>query len=201
MYEGGLSVRDVTKTLEALLGKRYSPAWVTRITDKLTEKIKKWKERRIEKYFPIIFLDGTFLKIRRDTVEGEAIYLALGIDEEGKKEILSFITKGEGESSFTYEELLKDLKERGLSFPLLFIGDGLSGLFEAVKKHFPQADFQICLLHKVKRTLSKVRKRDREAVAEDLKKVYRKRTKEEFMKAFSQFKEAWKKKYPEVVAS
>lgn len=183
------------------MGKDIASEWVSRITDKEEKRIEKWKKRKIQKYFPIIFLDGTFLKIRRDVVEGEVIYLALGIDEEGKKEILSFIIEGEGESAFIYEELLKDLKERGLSQPLLFIGDGLSGLLEAVKKHFPQADFQICLLHKVKRTLSKVRKRDREAVSEDLKKVYRKRTKEEFMKAFSQFKETWKGKYPEVIAS
>jgi putative transposase len=201
MYEGGLSARDVAKTLEVLLGKRYSPGWVSRITEKIEEKVERWKKRRIEKYFPIVFLDGTFLKIRRDTVEGEVVYLALGIDEDGKKELLSFFLGGEGESSTLYEELLSSLKERGLTEPLLFIGDNLSGLIEAVKKHFPQADFQLCLLHTVKRVLLKVRKRDREAVAEDLKKVYRKSSKEEFLKAFEEFEKSWGEIYSQVTSS
>ncbi|MDI6868764.1 MAG: transposase, partial [Coprothermobacterota bacterium] len=187
MYSGGLSTRDIFRTLEALLESKYSPQRVSAITQKALEKAEAFRKRKIKiipwenalafsqgpKWYPIIYVDGTFLKVRREgkVREGEVVYLALGISEDGTKEVLTFFPASSGESAEVWKEVLWDLKERGLKEPLLFIGDGLTGLPHAVKEIFPKADFQSCLLHKMRQSLAKVRKRDREALAEDMRRV------------------------------
>jgi len=135
-------------------------------------------------------------------VEGEVVYIALGIDEDGYKEVLGFrITGAEGESSEVWKEIVYELTGRGLEEPILFIGDGLKGLPEAVRKVYPKANFESCILHKVRATLSNVRKRDREAVKEDLKRVYWQGSEEGFKEAFQGLKKRWGFLYPEVVKS
>jgi len=197
MYQGGCSQRDIARTLTYLLEEKYSPSYVSRVVSVVEEKIKEFNERKIEKWYPFVYLDGSVLKIRRDVVEGEVVYIALGIDEEGYKEVIGFWIPGsDGESASLWKEFLYHLKERGLREPLLFIGDGLKGLKEAVKEVYPLADFQSCILHKVKGTLKRVRKRDREALAIDLKKIYRQNSKEGFIEAFKKVKEVWGKIYP-----
>jgi transposase-like protein len=202
MYAGGLSTRDISRTLEALLESKYSPQRVSSITQKALEKAEAFRKRKIEKWYPIIYVDGTFLKVRREGIVGEeVVYLVLGISEEGLKEVLTFFPASSGESAEVWKEVLADLKERGLKEPLLFIGDGLTGLPYAVKEIYPKADFQSCLLHKMRQSLAKVRKRDREALAEDMRRVAHQREKEGFQSSFKEFKETWERIYPEVVSS
>jgi transposase-like protein len=151
MYQGGCSQRDIAKTLTHLLEGRYTASYVSRVVSVVEEKIKEFNERKIEKWYPFVYLDGTYIKIRRDVVEGEVVYIALGIDEEGYKEVIGFWIPGsDGESARLWKQFLYQLKERGLKEPLLFIGDGLKGLKEAVKEVYPLADFQSCILHKVR---------------------------------------------------
>ena len=97
MYQGGLSTRDITRTMEILLEKKYSPGWVSRITRVVEEHAERFRKRRITRWYPIIYIDGTYLKVRRGEVEGEVVYIALGIDEEGKKEVLNFWTEEQKE--------------------------------------------------------------------------------------------------------
>ena len=115
--------------------------------------------------------------------------------------MLTFFPASSGESAEVWKEVLADLKERGLKEPLLFIGDGLTGLPYAVKEIYPKADFQSCLLHKMRQSLAKVRKRDREAKASDMRRVAHQREKEGFQSSFKEFKETWERIYPEVVSS
>jgi transposase-like protein len=129
-------------------------------------KIIPWENARAfsqgPKWYPIIYVDGTFLKVRREGIVGEeVVYLVLGISEEGMKEVLTFFPASFRESAEVWKEVLADLKERGLKEPLLFIGDRLTGLPHAVKEINSKADFQSCLLHKMRQSLAKVRKRDR----------------------------------------
>lgn len=197
MYQGGCSQRDISRTLMNLLEEKYSKNYISRIVSVVEEKIKEFNERKIEKWYPFVYIDGTVLKIRRDKVEGEVVYIALGIDEEGYKEVIGFWVPGsDGESSKLWKEFLYMLKERGLKEPLLFIGDGLKGLKEAVKEVYPLADFQDCIVHKVNGTLRKVRKRDREALAVDLKKIYRQGSKDKFIEEFYKVKKRWERIYP-----
>jgi putative transposase len=202
MYAGGLSTRDISRTLEALLESKYSPQRVSLITQKALEKAEAFRKKKIEKWYPIIYVDGTFLKVRREGIVGEeVVYLALGISEDGTKEVLTFFPASFRESAEVWKEVLADLKERGLKEPLLFIGDGLTGLPHAVKEIYPKADFQSCLLHKMRQSLAKVRKRDREALAEDMRRVAHQREREGFQSSFKEFKENWERLYPEVVSS
>lgn len=176
MYQGCCSTRDVSRTMNILLEHCYSASWVSRITDVVQEKVTAFRNRKIALWYPIVFLDGAVIKIRRDSVAGEVVYIALGIGEDGYKEVLGFWFMGaEGESALVWKEILAELKERGLTEPLLFIGDRLKGLDKAVKEIYPLADFQSCILHKVRGTLSKVRKKHREAIAEDMQQIYRQR--------------------------
>jgi len=202
MYQGGCSTRDVSRTMGMLLEHRYSASWVSRMTDVLHEKVDAFRKRKIELWCPVVFLDGVVLKIRRDSVAGEVVYIALGIGEDGYKEVLGFwIVGAEGESAVVWKDILADLKERGLEEPLLFIGDGLKGLGQVVKEMYPLADFQSCILHKVRSSLSKVRKKHREAIAEDMKKIYRQRDEVGFKEALNKFNREWRVLYPEVVKS
>ncbi len=202
MYQGGCSTRDVVRTIDMLLEHRYSASWVSRITDVVKEKVEAFRNRKIDLWYPIIFLDGVVIKIRRDSVAGEVVYIALGIGEDGYKEVLGFwIVGAEGESALVWKDILAELKERGLNEPLLFIGDGLKGLHKAVKEIYPMADFQSCILHKVRGSLSKVRKKHREAIAEELRIVYRQQDELGFKKSLDDFCHEWGGLYPEVVKS
>lgn len=202
MYQGGCSTRDVTRTMEILLEHRYTAPWVSRITGVIMERVEEFRHRKIELWYPVVFLDGVVLKIRRDSVAGEVVYVALGIGEDGCKEVLGFwIVGAEGESAIVWRDILAELKERGLSEPLLFVGDGLKGLGQAVKEIYPLADFQSCILHKVRGSLSRVRKKHREAMAEDIRQVYRQRDEAGFKAALASFCQVWGVIYPEVTKS
>ena len=202
MYRGGLSTRDISKFLENLYGTRYSPAGISRLTDVLEEEIEVWRKRPLKEYYPVLYIDATFLPVRRGKVEKESCYIALGIDEDGKKEILGFWMSGSnGESSLLWQEVLETLRERGLRQVLLIAGDGLTGLREAAKKVYPKADFQSCVLHKVRASLNKVRRRDREKIARDLKRIYQVNNKKEALSGLENLEKNWKRIYPELVES
>jgi len=145
-------------------------------------------------------LDGMWLSVRRDTVEKEVVLFVLGIDEEGYREILDFdVNPSEGAGSWL--EMIERLYERGVREVLLFVADGITGLEERIREYFPKADFQSCVVHKVRNTLNKVRAKDRKKVAKDLKRVYQVFTEEEALKGFEKFRERWESKYPRVVKS
>jgi len=203
MYSSGCSKRDISRILENLYGIKYSPQALSRITDAVEKKIEEFRKRPITKWYPILFVDAFFVKLRRDgVVEKEPVYVVLGISEEGIKEIIAYyLPGGSGESSVIWKEVFTDLYNRGLREPLLIVGDNLPGLEEAVSLVYPKADFQSCVLHKVRNTLKKVRKRDREAVAEDLKRIYEAHNEGLWRENFERFKRIWGRIYPEVIKS
>jgi transposase-like protein len=203
MYEGGCSTRDVARTLEKIYGFKYSPTSISRITSVVVKKIEEFKKAPITKWYPILYVDGTYLKLRRGgVVEKEVVYVVMGLSEDGYKEILGFwIPGGSGESALNWKEIFKELYERGLKEPLLIVGDDLSGLEEAVKLVYPLAEFQSCVLHKIRNTLNKVRKRDRALVAEDLKRMYETHSEGDWKAHFERFKRNWAKFYPEIIRS
>ncbi len=140
------------------------------------------------------------MKLRRDTVEKEVIYVVLGVNEEGYREILDFFVGGQ-ESAYGWREILQQLYKRGVKEVLLGVFDGLPGLEEAFKAVYPKADVQRCVVHKVRNTLSRVRKKDQFEVAEDLKLIYRAPNKEMALQMFQQFESKWSSKYPREVQS
>jgi len=200
MFASGMSARSVAQALENIFELKYSPSTISQISQVTVEEISKWKQRKLKEKYTVIMLDGMWLSVRRDTVEKEVVLFVLGIDEEGYREILDFeVNPSEGAESWL--EMIRRLYERGVREVLLFVADGVTGLEERIKEYFPKADFQSCVVHKVRNTLNKVRAKDRKKVAKDLKKIYQVSTEEEALKGFEKFKEKWESKYPRVVKS
>jgi len=196
MYQGGLSTRKVTKVIEELTEHKYSPAWVSHITQVCQETLDQWKRRKFRHYYPFIFVDAQYLKVRRGTVASEAVITALGIDWDGRKEVLGFLFPGAKESSNLYRELLHHLKSQGLKDPLCFIGDGLSGLEDVIRILFPRSDFQQCMVHQMRHTMLKVRRGERVLLANDLKEIVYSSSLDEFNKILLIKDSHWKSLYP-----
>lgn len=148
----------------------------------------------------MLYLDALFVPLRRDTVEQESIYLAMGVNLDGYREILGFYVGGR-ESATGWKEVLEDLYRRGLQEVLLGVFDGLPGLEEAFRSVYWEADVQRCMTHKMRNTTAAVRQKDRPAITTDLKKVYQSPTYEIALQQFAEFQSRWQKKYPKEVAS
>lgn len=150
-----------------------------------------------------MYLDALFVKVLRQSsgIRKEAVYVALGITPEGQREVLEFYLFLAKSVAVWQEEVLKDLWERGLRQVLAFVNDDLPGIEEAIDRVYPGADWQQCVVHKVRSTLPKVRKEDQEVVVRDLKRVYRTESREEAHAAWRAFVRRWGGCYPKVVRS
>lgn len=200
MYKGGMSTRDVAKFIEGMFGTQYSPTTVSNITATVLEDIEQWQQRPLDKRYSVIYLDGLYIKLKRNTVGSEVIYLVMGIDEHGIRQILGFYIGGQ-ESSNGWREVLKDLYNRGAEHVLLGVFDGLPGLENAFRDVYPQADVQHCIVHKVRSTLPKIRVQDKADFVEDIKTIYNALDHDVALAAFDTVKGKWGKKYPREMAS
>jgi transposase-like protein len=198
MFQKGMSSRDIADVISKMYGHHYSPQSISNITKRVDELVDSFRKRALAPRYTCIFLDATVLPLRRDTVEKEALHIAIGIREDGTKEILSYLL-APVESSYVWEELIIDIKHRGVEEVLLFTTDGLSGLRDRILEHFPKAKYQSCLVHVQRNIRKKVRKADAQEVADDFKKTYEQDTKKLALKTFEEFKNKWEKKYPTVI--
>lgn len=155
-----------------LLGHRYSHSTVSRITDLVLERVEAFRTRSLKRRYAIVYLDCLFVKVLREGgIRKEAVYVVLGIDPEGHREVLGFYLFP-NESAVVWQEILQDLWKRGMREVLVFVSDGLPGMEEAILGVYPNAEWQRCLLHKMRNTLAKVRREDCGAVALELKRIY-----------------------------
>lgn len=200
MYKGGMSTRDVAGFIECIIGTQYSPTTISNVTKTVLEDIEKWQNRPLQKRYSVVYLDGLYFSLRRDSVAKEVIYVAMGIDEEGYRQILGFYVGGI-ESAHGWKELLQNLHHRGATDILLGVFDGLTGLEEAFHSVYPKADVQRCVVHKIRNTFPKIRVTDKVEFLDDLKQVYQAADHEEAMKQFYRFEARWEKRYPREVAS
>jgi putative transposase len=200
MYKSGMGTRDVARFIESMFGSHYSPTTVSNITATVLDDIHQWQKRPLSKRYSVIYLDGLYVKLKRGTVRGEVVYFAMGIDEEGQRQILGFYVGGQ-ESSNGWREVLKDLYERGVQEVLLGVFDGLPGLDAAFKETYPQADVQHCVVHKVRSTFPKIRIEHKTDVLEALKTVYTAPDEEVARAAFDTVKAKWNKLYPKEMKS
>ena len=181
-------------------GSEASAALISSVTERVAEKLKQWRSRPLPRRLAVLYIDAGFFALPRDTMEKEAVYFVLGVDEEGRREIIHF-TLAPSESATAWRQVLEDLRKRGLQGVEFIVADGLTGLPEAAAETFPSAQFQLCWLHKEKNLLAKVRARDRAALAYDLKLIYKAENLRAAKEAFTLFKMAWGRKYPKVVES
>ncbi|MDQ0194360.1 IS256 family transposase [Paenibacillus wynnii] len=200
MYKSGMGTRDVARFIESMFGSQYSPTTVSNITATVLEDIQQWQMRPLQKRYSVIYLDGLYVKLKRSTVSGEVVYFAMGIDEDGHRQILGFYVGGQ-ESSNGWREVLKDLYNRGAQEVLLGVFDGLPGLDTAFRETYPKADVQHCIVHKVRSTFPKIRIQHKTEVIEDLKTIYTAADHDLALAAFDTVKTKWSKLYPKEIRS
>lgn len=200
MYKGGMATRDIASFIEGMYGADYSPSTISNITRTVLEDIEAWHERPLHKRYSVIYLDGMYVKLKRGTVAGEAVYFAMGINEDGYREILGFYVGGQ-ESSNGWRDVLKDIQRRGATEVLLGVFDGLPGLEDAFREAYPKADVQHCVVHKMRSTFPKIRVQDKVDFMNDLKTVYNAMDRDQALTAFNTVKATWGKRYPKEVQS
>lgn len=200
MYKGGMGTRDVAAFIEGMFKSEYSPTTVSNITKTVLEDIEEWNQRPLDTRYSVIYLDGVYCKLKRQTVDSEVIYVAMGINIQGNRQILGFYVGGQ-ESANGWREVLRDLYNRGAKEVLLGVFDSLPGLDEAFKETYPKADVQHCIVHKMRNTIPKIRVQDKVEVIADLKTIYNAEDLDLAYHAFDGVKAKWGKKYPKEIAS
>jgi len=200
MYARGLSTRDIANLIEQMYGQKYSATSVSNLTDIAVKEIEQWKNRPLEKRYSVLFIDALSIKIRREHVGNESAYIIIGINEEGYREILDFYI-GVTESATLWEEVLMNLKSRGVEQVLLGVMDGLPGLTDSFLKVYPKADVQRCVVHKVRNTLHKVKKKHTDEIVTDLKKIYKAPSREYAEQALNDLSSKWDRIYPHLAQS
>ena len=201
LYSRGLSTRDIQGQLEELYGAEVSPSLISNVTDAVLEDVRAWQSRPLSAVYPILYFDALFVKTRQEgPVATKAIYLALGINLEGEKELLG-LWVAQTEGSKFWLTVFNELKNRGVCDCFIACVDGLKGLPEAVEAVFPRTQVQLCIVHKLRNSLKYVPWKERKAVAADLRAVYAAPTLTEAEQALVRFSERWDAKYPAISPS
>lgn len=196
MYAKGMTTRQISETIEDIYGFEASEGFISDVTDKILPQIEEWQNRPLDEVYPILYIDAIHYSVRDNGVIRKlAAYVILGINTEGKKEVLS-ITVGDNESSKYWLSVLNELKNRGVKDILIICADGLSGIKEAIAAAFPKTEYQRCIVHQVRNTLKYVPDKDRKAFASDLKTIYHASDEEKARLALNRVTEKWTVKYP-----
>lgn len=201
MYSRGMTTREITGHLQEIYGVEVSPALITRVTDSVKELLDEWRSRPLEPFYPVVFLDALSINVKENGhVIKKSVYLALGINLNGKKEILGlWIDQNEG-SKF-WLGILNELHNRGIEDILIAAVDGLTGFPDAIRAVFPQTEVQLCIVHMVRNSLKYVPDKDRKKVAADLKTIYLSPSEITAESALNAFAEKWDEKYPTIARS
>jgi putative transposase len=201
LYGRGMTVRDIQSHVSEMYGTEISPDLVSTITDSVLAEVTEWRNRPLDRVYPIVFIDGFVVKARLEgAVKNRTVYIVYGITTEGKKDVLGLYL-GEAEGAKFWLHVLTELKNRGLEDIFILCADGLKGLPEAVESAFPKAIFQTCIVHMTRHSLNYVPYTDKKAVVQDLKKIYQSATVELALDALDEFELTWGEKYPAIVRS
>jgi putative transposase len=199
LYAKGMTTRDIQEIVQELYGVEVSATLVSEITADLDAEVTAWRSRPLSAVWPIVYFDGITVHVRSASskVLQHTIYVALGINLEGHKELLG-LWLGENEGAKFWLSCLTDLKNRGLQDIFVACIDGLSGFPEAIRAAYPEATVQLCIVHLVRAALRYVSSEDSQAVVADLKKIYQAATVVEAEQALEAFAQAWDAKYPTI---
>jgi putative transposase len=199
MYAKGMTTRDIQELVQELYGVEVSPALISEITDDLDKEVRAWRTRPLEAVWPIVYFDGIVVHVRGNNghVTQHTMYVALGVNLEGRKELLG-LWLGENEGAKFWLSVMTDMKNRGLRDIFVACIDGLSGFAEAIHAAFPQARVQLCIVHLVRAALRYVSQQDSKEVVADLKRIYAAATVLEAEQELENFAQAWDGKYPTI---
>ena len=201
MYAKGMSTRDIEDHMREIYGIEASSSLISRITDKVLPLVTEWQSRPLDAVYPIVFLDGIVFKVRKDArVVNKCLYSVLGINMEGRKEILG-MWLSESESASFWASICNELKNRGVNDILIVCRDNLSGFSQAIEAAFPRAEQQLCVIHQIRNSTKYVSYKDLKALMADLKMVYGAVSEDAALLALEEFCEKWGKKYPQILKS
>ena len=201
MYSRGMTTRDIQEHLKEMYCVDVSPDLISRVTDAVIEEVKVWQKRPLDAIYPIVILDALVLKIRDNgSVSNKSAYLALGINMEGKKELLG-IWLAQTEGAKFWLQVITELKNRGVEDILIACCDGLKGFPEAIESVFPRTTVQTCIVHMIRNSLKFVNWKVRKQVATDLKPIYTAPTEQAARDALDEFKSVWNESYPMISKS
>ena len=201
LYARGMTVREIQAHLEEMYGAEFSPTLISTVTDAVMDEAKAWQSRPLDALYPIVYLDCIHVKSRdAGVVKVKAVYLALGIDLTGNKQLLGlWIAQTEGAKFWL--QVVTELKNRGVQDIFIACVDGLKGFPEAIESVYPQTAVQLCVVHMVRHSLNYVSWKMRKAVAADLRSVYAATTLEAARAALDAFEQQWGSDYPPIVQS
>lgn len=201
LYAQGLSTREIVQSFKELYGAEVSASLISRVTNAVIERVVEWQSRPLDPVYPIVYLDCIVVKVRQDKqVINKSIFLALGVNVEGHKELLGMWV-AENEGAKFWLSVLTELQNRGVKDILIACVDGLKGFPDAINTVYPQADIQLCIVHMVRNSLKFVPWKDYKAVTADLKRIYQSVTEEEALVVLEQFEARWDEKYPQISKS
>jgi len=201
LYAKGMSTRDIVDTFKEMYDADISPTLISNVTNAVLEQIIEWQSRPLDAIYPIVYLDCIVVKIRQDKqVINKAIYLALGVNMDGHKELLG-MWLSENEGAKFWLGVLTELTNRGVKDILIACVDGLKGFPDAINAAFPDTHIQLCIVHMVRNSLKYVTWKDYKAVTADLKQIYKATTEEDALLALEQFASKWDDKYPQISKS
>lgn len=201
LYARGMTVREIQGHLEELYGTEVSPTLISSVTDAVLDEVKAWQSRPLDALYPIVYLDCIHVKVRDGGgVRVKAVYLALGINLDGTKEILGlWISQTEGAKFWL--QVVTELKNRGVADVFIACVDGLKGFPEAIETVFPRTQVQLCIVHMVRHSLNYVGWNQRKAVAADLRQIYQSATAEAAERQLVEFERKWDSTYPPISQS
>ncbi len=201
LHAKGMTTREIVATFKEMYDADISPTLISKVTAAVTEKVVEWQSRPLDEIYPIIYLDCIVIKVRQDRqVINKAVYLALGVNMEGHKELLG-MWLSENEGAKFWLNVLTELQNRGVKDILIACVDGLKGFPDAINTAFPQAQVQLCIVHMVRNSIKYVPWKDYKPVTADLKRIYQATTEEEALLALDRFSDNWDEKYPQISRS
>lgn len=201
MYVKGLTTRQISDQIEDIYGFEVSEGMVSDITDRLLPEIEDWQQRPLSQVYPIVYIDAVHFSVRDNhVIKKLAAYVILGINEDGRKEVIS-IQIGQNESSKYWLSVLNELKNRGVKDILILCADELSGIKESINVAFPNTEYQRCIVHQVRNTLKYVADKDKKQFAADLKSIYHAPSESQGHERMLEVTEKWQGHYPNAMKS
>ena len=201
MYAKGMTTSDIEEHIRDIYGIDVSDTTVSRITDKILPVAKEWQQRPLETVYAVVFMDAIHYHVRSEgRIIKKAVYIAIGIDLDGKKDVLGMWV-GENESAKFWATVLNGLKNRGVEDIFIACTDNLTGFSSAIEAVFPKTEIQNCIIHQLRNSSKYVSYKDLKALMADLKAVYAAVDEESALTALDIFAENWDKKYPKISQS
>lgn len=198
LYSHGVTTREISELIEKMYGSYYSAGTVSNISKQVASQVESYHQRRLSDKFFCVYLDATYIPLRRDTYQREAVYIAVGIKSNGNKEIIDYRI-APVENLEVWSEMIADFKERGLEQVELFLSDGFVGIKDMLKQYYPKSKFQRCLIHIMRNISQKVRVTDRAEILNAFKQVHKQTNQKEAETVLHAFYEAYGSKYSRMI--